>query len=49
MRPTYEDPYTLEYKALYSNLRGETPIKTTAADGMSLLVSGLVCMVANII
>jgi hypothetical protein len=35
IRPTYEDAYTLEYKAWYRNLTEGEPIKTTAEDGMS--------------
>lgn len=33
LRPTYEDPYTLEYKAWYETLQGNQPVKTSASDG----------------
>ncbi|GFZ46472.1 hypothetical protein JCM24511_04719 [Saitozyma sp. JCM 24511] len=32
IRPTYEDAYTLEYKAMYAAITEGTPVKTTAAD-----------------
>lgn len=37
IRPTYEDPYTLEYKQWYEVLQGKKEAKTTPADGMSTL------------
>lgn len=33
IRPTYEDAYTLEYKAMYAAITEGAPVKTTAADG----------------
>jgi hypothetical protein len=33
IRPTYEDPYTLEYKAWHAVLSGGQAAKTSAADG----------------
>lgn len=35
IRPTYEDPYTLEYKAWYEVLQGNEQAKTSALDGKS--------------
>jgi hypothetical protein len=35
LRPTYEDPYTLEYKAWYETLQGNQAAKTSASDGTS--------------
>lgn len=34
IRPTYEDPYTLEYKELYALVTEAKPVKTTAQDAV---------------
>jgi len=34
IRPTYEDPYTLEYKELYALVAEGKPVKTTAQDAV---------------
>lgn len=36
IRPTYEDAYTLEYKAMYAAITEGAPVKTTAADGEAI-------------
>ena len=33
IRPTYEDAYTLEYKALYDNIINGSKVKTDPMDG----------------
>jgi hypothetical protein len=33
IRPTFEDPYTLEFKAWYAALNSGESIKTSAKDG----------------
>jgi hypothetical protein len=38
IRPTYEDPYTLEYKAWYNTLQTNQIPKTSASDGESSIV-----------
>jgi hypothetical protein len=35
IRPTYEDPYTLEYRRLYAAIVSGEEVKTTPLDGES--------------